>query len=290
MYIILGGTGRVGSAAAGALLARGEPVTVVGHDPAKAETWRARGAVFACADIHDNDALRAVFRTGKRAFLLNPSADTSVDTDAEERRTIASILKALDGSGLQKVVAESTYGAQAGDRLGDLNTLYELEQGLAKQPIPATIQRAAYYFSNWDMALQSARDEGVVQSFFPEDFVLPMVAPKDLGESAARLLTAPIEDVGFRYAEGPKHYSPGEVAAAFSAALRKPVRVAVIPQKDWIGTFERLGFSPEAADSYARMTDLTLKGPAKPDNAIRGSTKLEDYIAALVKAGEKAAA
>ncbi|WP_200887392.1 NAD-dependent epimerase/dehydratase family protein [Sphingomonas sp. ERG5] len=35
MYIILGGTGHVGSAAAKALLARGEAVTIVTHDKDK---------------------------------------------------------------------------------------------------------------------------------------------------------------------------------------------------------------------------------------------------------------
>jgi hypothetical protein len=32
---------------------------------------------------------------------------------------------------LEKVVAESTGGAQPGDRIGDLNVLWELEKGLA---------------------------------------------------------------------------------------------------------------------------------------------------------------
>ena len=42
MHIVLGGTGRVG----------------------------------------DPDALRGVFRTGRRAYLLNPPADPATDTDA----------------------------------------------------------------------------------------------------------------------------------------------------------------------------------------------------------------
>jgi len=282
MHIILGGTGRVGSATARALLDMGEPVTIVGHDPAKADQWTKAGATFACVDIHDVDALRAVFRNGTRAFLLNPNANPATDIDAEERRTVAAILSALDGSGLEKVVAESSYGAQPGSQLGDLNILYELERGLAAQPIPATIQRAAYYFSNWDMGLETARTSGVLQSFFPEDFELPMVAPADLGRTAAQFLTEPAQRAGTHYVEGPRRYTPGDVAGAFAAALDRPVRVEVVPRERWEETFRTMGFSEPAAKSYVRMTALTLEGPAKPADPIRGGTALRDYIEALV--------
>lgn len=46
-----------------------------------------------------------------------------------ERQALALIVQALDGSGLEKTVAASTGGARAGERPGDLNTLWELEQG-----------------------------------------------------------------------------------------------------------------------------------------------------------------
>jgi hypothetical protein len=60
-------------------------------------------------------------RSGRRAFLLNPPAPTSEDTDRLEHRTLESIVHALDGSGLERVVVESTYGAQRGMRIGDLS-------------------------------------------------------------------------------------------------------------------------------------------------------------------------
>lgn len=87
--------------------------------------------------------------------MLNPPADTTKDTDVIERRTVANILMALEGSGLEKVVAESTGGAQPRDRIGDLNVLWELEEGLSRQTIPAAINRAAYYMTNWDARSRS---------------------------------------------------------------------------------------------------------------------------------------
>jgi uncharacterized protein YbjT (DUF2867 family) len=156
MHIILGGTGHVGSAAADALLARGQAVTIVSRRADKAGPWRQKGAQVALVDVHDAAALHQVFRQGNRLFLLNPPAPPSTDTAAEERKSLASIFRALEGSGLEKIVALSTYGAQPGSRIGDLGVLYEMEQGLANQPVPATIIRAAYLMSNWEMSLPTA--------------------------------------------------------------------------------------------------------------------------------------
>ncbi|WP_202880480.1 hypothetical protein [Sinorhizobium medicae] len=146
----------------------------------------------------------AAFRRGRRAFLLNPPADTTKDTDTVERRTAANILVALEGSGLEKVVAASTGGAQPGNRIGDLNVLWELEEGLRRQSIPAAINRGAYYMSNWDDLLDVVRRDGVLPTMFPEDTVIPMVAPRDLGEAAAERLLSSVNDVGVWYVEGPR--------------------------------------------------------------------------------------
>ena len=159
MHIILGGTGRVGSAVARTLLQRGEPVTVVGRDPAKASAWEAQGARFAAVDLTDATALRTVLRTGTTAYLLNPPAEPTTDTDAVESASAAAIVAALDGSGLTRVVGHSSAGARPGEALGDSSVLWDFEQALHAQPIPAAILRAAYYYTNLDAQLPAVRQE-----------------------------------------------------------------------------------------------------------------------------------
>jgi len=283
MYVIMGGTGHVGSALAQALLDRGEAVTIVTRDAKRAGAWRARGAEIAEANVEDVASLRAALRRGRRAFLLNPSADTSADTDAVERRTVANILSALEGSGLQKVVAESTGGAQPGERIGDLSVLWELEEGLRRQPIPAAINRAAYYMSNWDGLLDAVRNTGRLPTMYAPELAIPMAAPHDLGEIAARRLVSPLDDVGIRYVEGPRRYTSADVAKAFSQALGRPVELDVTPRDQWKAAYRALGFSEAAADSYARMAAVSVdSGFDMPADALRGSTTLEAYIRGLV--------
>jgi uncharacterized protein YbjT (DUF2867 family) len=292
-YVIMGGTGHVGSATAASLLRRGEEVAIVTRDARRArQRCAAAGlekAEFVEAAVAAADSLRAAFRQGRRAFLLNPPADTGLDTDATERHTVAKILEAIDESGLEKVVAESTGGAQPGESLGDLNVLWELEQGLERKSIPAAINRAAYYMSNWDDQLESVRTSGKLQTMFPADLPIPMVSPRDLGDVAADRLVSGLDDTGIRHVEGPQRYSSSEVASAFAKALRRPVQVEVTPRDQWQAAFQALGFSEAAARSYARMIAVSVDSNFDmSENPIRGPTTLQSHIEELV--GGRAAA
>jgi uncharacterized protein YbjT (DUF2867 family) len=283
MYVIVGGTGHVGSATSIALLNRGQAVTIVTRDTDRARRVLAqrisRPVDFVEADVEDVGSLRAAFRRGRRAFLLNPSADPSGDTDAVERHTVARILEALEGSGLEKVVAASTGGAQPGERLGDLNVLWEFEQGLSRQAIPAAINRGAYYMSNWDGPIESVHATGKLPTMFPADLPIPLVAPRDLGVVAADRLMSSVDDVGVRHIEGPARYTSSEVAAVLSKVLDRPVKLEVTPRGQLKQAFMGLGFSGAAADSYARMTAVCIDNRfALPDNPIRGATTLEAYF------------
>ena len=181
-------------------------------------------------------------------------------------------------------MAESTYGAQPGEGLGDLGVLYEMEQELAGKDLSVSIIRAAYYMSNWDMALSTARQEGVVHTLYPVDLRLPMVSPDDIGQLAARLLMEPMDKTGLYYVEGPTQYSSTDVAKAFADALNKSVVALETPQEQWVPVLTSMGFSTKGAESMAAMTEVTLKKDYElPDSPVRGHTTLQAYVNQLVR-------
>jgi uncharacterized protein YbjT (DUF2867 family) len=279
MFIVMGATGHVGGAVTRALRAHGQTVLALAHDDDKAAILRNQGIETAIIDVQDSDALRRAFRQGRRAFLLNPPAPPTTDTDRQECKTAAAIIAALDGSSLEKVVLESTYGAQPGEAIGDLSVLYGLEQALAAQAIPFAVLRAAYYMTNWDQLLPQAR-QGQLPTMFAPTLRLPMVAPADLGTAAARLLMS--DDTGIHHVEGPQRYTTQDVSDAFAKAIGHPVQLQFIPRQDWERSFRKMGFSAEAARAYTRMTQATVDGDFIPVvQAERGEVTLERYIAAL---------
>jgi uncharacterized protein YbjT (DUF2867 family) len=254
----------------------------VTRDGKKAAALQQSGAEVAVANIRDVASIREVFRIGRRAFLLNPPADPSGDTDAEERANVNAIIEALEGSGLEKVVAASTYGARPGERCGDLTVLHELEEKLRAQSIPAAVNRGAYYMSNWAGMLELASESGKLPSFFPDDLALPMVAPDDLGKAAAERLLSPVGDIELRHVEGPQRYTPADVANAIGNSLGLSVDLEVVPREAWHSTFLQFGFSDEAAASYACMTAAVIDGEGfQPENAAHGTTGLGEYFDTL---------
>ncbi len=280
-YVVLGAGGHVGSAVL-ENLDDGARVLAVVHNPEKGRSLSGKRVEPVVVDVADTAALGSVFRNARRAFLLNPPALPTTDTDAEELGTARSIASALQGSGLEKVVLASTYGAQPGDGIGDLSVLHEFEQLVEATGIPAAINRGPYYFTNLDMLVEQAR-RGGIRTAFPAGMEIPMVAPSDLGRAAAARLTSGLDDLGIRYVEGPRRYSFIDVGAAFSDALGNVVTVEEIPRGQIEASFRQAGFSPPAARSFTRMTEMSIDGgfqlPADPQ---RGVVTLEDYVRSLV--------
>jgi len=131
------------------------------------------------------------------------------------------------------------------------------------------------------------RETGALPSMFPSDTEMPMVAPEDLGRAAAeRLLSSP-DDRDLWYVEGPARYTPQDVADAFSTALGRKIVVQEVPRPAWKETFQRAGFSEEAAHAYARMTAVSLdSGFDKPPLPRRGAIDLSTFIDRAVSAQE----
>lgn len=176
-----------------------------------------------------------------------------------------------------------TYGARAGRQIGDLGTLHRFESLLGNVNAPTAIVRAGYLFSNWDGAAETARTQGQVGVMLDPGCLLPMVAPVDVGREAARLLQLAEPDRSVHHVEGPRRYTPDDVARAFADALGSAVTIERTPPERWRTAFFAAGFSTAAADSFTGLTALANCDPWEVDREpVRGTVTLKDYISDLL--------
>jgi len=285
MYAITGITGKVGGALAATLLAAGRPVRAVVRDAAKGAAWSISGCEIALADMNDRAALTAAFAGAEAAFILPPSEFDPTPGYVQARQTIDAIVAALIAGRPGKVLCLSTIGADATqDNLLTQRTL--LEQALMALPMPVTFLRPGWFLENslWDVA--SARDDGIIHSFLePLDKPFPMVATKDIGTLAARLIQENWTGKRIVELEGPRRVSSNDLAAAFAKALGHPVRAEIVPREGWETMFRSQG----AVNPYPRIRMLDgfnegwIEFADGGANALKGSTDVETVIAELVR-------
>jgi uncharacterized protein YbjT (DUF2867 family) len=256
MYAIMGITGQVGSATAKYLLDRGQRVRAIVRNRSRAAAWVARGADIAIADWSDAEALTAAFTGTDGVFVMLP-ANFAPDPDfAEPRALIATLSAALHRAQPPKVVALSSIGAQQTRDLGLITQLHLLEQALDALALPRAHVRAAWFMENlrWDVAL--AQFEGRLVSYLsPLDRAIPMVSIDDVGRAVAGTLVETWFGRRVIEVEGPRRYSPLDMAQALAAVLEHDVETIAVPREQWAARFENEGMPADRTAPRITMLD-----------------------------------
>lgn len=286
-HIILGASGRVGSAVVERLLELDEPVKGVVRNEEKAEALTSRGADTAIADAHNLSALKSALRDGETLFALTPETGKEENVLGDTNDILTNYSAALAAGGIQKVVGLSSMGAQHREGTGNLVMSYMLEHAFEGIDVSRVCIRPAYYFSNWLGYLESAEESGVLPTFFPVDLKIPMICPTDVGHFAAEVLADGDSDMTIYELYGPKGYSSSDVAKAFSEVLNKEIKAQQIPRKDWEKTLGSIGFSADGTRNFVEMTEAVINGKSRPDGngtiRAQGHTTLEEYLEEVVR-------
>jgi uncharacterized protein YbjT (DUF2867 family) len=280
MYAITGITGKVGGAAARALLEAGQPVRAVVRDVSRARSWAERGCQMATANMDDTASLTSAFKGAQGVFILPPSEFDPAPGFPEAQAVIDAVRAALLSARPDRVVCLSTIGAQATEtNLLTQRTL--MEKAMRDLPMPVSFLRPAWFMENaaWDVA--PARDKGVIPSFLqPLDKPVPMVATVDVGRVAAQLLQQSWSGVRIVELEGPHRVTPNDIAASFSRIVGRQVTAEVVGRGTWETLFRSQGMKNPLP--RMRMLDGFNEGwicfESKPADVIRGEVELDTVL------------
>ncbi len=277
MNIIVGATGQVGSNLINELKNKGFPVRAVVRNPDKLsdKTIETR-----TADLFNLEQLTEAFNGGTAVFVLTPENPTSNDIIEDTRQIVENYKKAIQATGIKKVVALSCVGSHIDSNTGNVLMSRILEQTLDDLDIEKVFIRPSYYFSNWLGYLETVEQYGILPTFFPEGLKIEMHSPIDLAKFIAKVITDTSSKKVYELT-GQEKYSPLDVANTFSKLLNKNVTVQSIPQDKWKETLMSVGFTENTAVNLSDMTKAVIDNktvPERPNDTIKLPTTLEKYI------------
>lgn len=272
MFVILGATGKVGRATIRKLRHEGATVRAVLRDPSKAAPFADLGCEIAYADIRDASALAIAMRDAKAVQLICPATPQAANVAADMLQSIAAMGDAIDSARPPLVLAISDYGAHLPGDTGITRFFHAMEKRLLLTRSQLIFLRSAEHMENWGRFLKVAAETGVLPSMHhPLTKEMPIVSATDIGTmSAALLLEGGAEMASPRivHGEGPRRYTPLDVAEAMTSLLERPITARELPRDQWRQALMRGGLSQSYADLIVTLNDAHNTGQIDVESGV----------------------
>ncbi len=267
MYVITGASGNTGSIVAEKLLAKGQPVRVLGRSADRLQPLADKGAqVFVC-DLTDTETLTKSFTGARAVYAMIPPSMTSQDYRAEQDSVTESIVTAIENAKVPYAVTLSSVGADKSEGTGPIAGLRYLEQRLNRiGGLNVLHLRPGYFMENTLAQIGIIKAMGVTAGPVRSDVRLPMIATRDIAAAAAdALLKLDFRPEETRELLGQRDISYGEAAQVIGNAIGDPDLAYVeLPNEQVRAAFMQMGMSPNIADLILEMSTALNEGRVVP--------------------------
>ena len=226
---VLGATGQQGGQVVDALLEAGASVRALVRNPASrgAQALEARGVALVTADQEDGDSLARGLDGAAALFFMTTFAGADA-TEGEVRRGTV-VAGAAARAGVPHVVYSSVGGAERQTGIPHFESTRRVEEQLTGVS-RATFLRPTFFMENLTGQLAPGADgEVVVRLPMPGDVPLQMVAVRDIGAAAARLLLDADVIEGDAVELAGDELTLDRVAAEIGEASGRPARFEAVP-------------------------------------------------------------
>jgi uncharacterized protein YbjT (DUF2867 family) len=288
MITVMGATGHVGGRVARQLLATGERVRAIGRNPAALAELAAAGAETVSGDADDPAFLADAFRGADAVFTMLPYSPASPDFRVEQKRLGEAIVAAVRESGVSKVVALSSLGADLPSGTGFIAaSLHPQEQRLRElSGVDVLLLRPTLFFESIVEALHVIEAHGVNADVVDPDVPVPMIASRDVADAAAAaLLARDWTGVQVRELLGPRDLSYAEATRILGAAIGRPdVPYVQLPGEEMAAALVEAGFSPDTAALQVEMGRALSAGMIERHRTPESTTptRFEDIVSELL--------
>ncbi|SEP97344.1 NAD(P)H-binding protein [Microlunatus flavus] len=260
MIVLTSATGHIGGRVLTDLLAHDAEVRVVVRDSAKLDDAVRRRFEVVQGSHRDPDVVDRALRGADALFWLMPADPTA--SSIYETYLTASIpgAEAVVRHGVPRVVTVSALGRGTGLYAGHVSASLAMDDLFRSTGAHVRVLANATFIDNLERQVRSLAD-GVLTGTLPADLKLPMVATRDIGDAAARLLrdgTWTGQDTVDLL--GPEDLSLDHVAAVLSEVLERPVRYERGDRAADLETYQRYGMSAAVARALVDMDVAKERG------------------------------
>jgi uncharacterized protein YbjT (DUF2867 family) len=236
---VIGATGQQGRSVIDALHDADVPVRALVRDPDSpaARSLRATGTDVVQADQEDSKSLADGLADVAALFYM--TTFEGPEGPAGEVRRGHAVADAAARANVPHVVYSSVGGAERGTGIPHFESKFDVEKRLGTL-VPATILRPTFFMENLTAQLTPDQDgEIVIRMPMPGDVPVQMIAVRDIGRAAARLLLEPSAIDGDAIEVAGDELTLDLVAARAGETFGVPARFETIPL-EYLGDDEDL--------------------------------------------------
>lgn len=293
--VLTGSLGHIGHPLAKTLTEKGHDVTVISSKSDKQEAIEALGAKAAIGSLEDVDFLTKTFSGSDAVYVMVPPPPTTYfDHDLNLPDYVHNIgncyAKAIEQSGVKRVVHLSSIGAHLEKRSGIILEHRQVEQILGKVPgINITFMRPTAFHYNLLAFIPLIKNTGMISSNYGGADQVVWVAPADIATAIADEIITPLTGKKVRYV-GSDELTCNEVASILGAAIGKPdLKWITISDEDMQARMESIGMNPKIAAGLIEMQSRMHNGDffedyyKNPPVAL-GQTKMTEFAKSFAAA------
>jgi uncharacterized protein YbjT (DUF2867 family) len=246
VILVIGATGPTGSAATGALLARGERVRVVTRDRAKAEAMsELAGAEVVVADASAPETVEPCFAGIEKAYLVPPLAPRWNEMQR-------ALIEAAARADVRHMARISAIGVAPDEPSMSLTHHWQGEQDLEASGMAWTHIRGNSFSQN--TLYEAATIKG--ESRFYDcvgDAPFAKVDTRDIGEIVAKVLTEDGHEGKTYELTGPEPLTYADLAERLSAALGRRVEYVNLSTEERARMLEATGLPDWLAHEFSAI-------------------------------------
>lgn len=220
---ITGSLGNISQPLAEQLIAKGHQVTVISHNPERAQAIEQLQAIPAIGSIEDAHFLLKAFNNADAVYTMIPPNYHTTDIRAYMKAVGDRYARAIAQAGVGHVVNLSSIGAHIPDGPGPTGANYYVEQQLnALKDTHVLHLRPGMFYTNFYGSMPMIRHQHIIGNNFDATANMVLSHPHDIAAAAADALnTLSFTGNTVRYIASDEK-NGGEIAAILGQAIGEP--------------------------------------------------------------------